>query len=172
MGVLFLCGLVYNGYMKKITPYSDDKMLYNKHSKQYELNISYIKSEFGNPYADDGVLQKRINRNTRKVYNYIFATAHSANRKIITAIISHTEEYRKFIFEALLSQMEADLSSGYNDQSLYAPKDFNERNLQYINEVSVDTKNIIDNCKGFGGINLISAMLLPTALYIEFMGYM
>lgn len=171
MGVLFLLYLLYNLDMKTILPYSDEKMLYNEETKQYELSIAWVKSEFGNPFADDGVLQKRIMRNTRKVYNYIFSCSNSANRKIITAIISHTEEYREFIYDALFSQIEADLASGYNDQDLYVPKDLNERYLQYVNEVSIMTKNIIDNSKGYGGINLISAALLPTSVFLEFMGF-
>ena len=67
--------------MEKITPFSDGKMLYNATTMQYELDMGFIKGEFGNLYADDNVLQVRIKRNTRKVYNYIFSHAYSGNRK-------------------------------------------------------------------------------------------
>lgn len=157
--------------MKKIEPYSDDKMLYNEETKQYELKASWIKDNFGNPYNDDKVLEQRIKRNTRKVYNYIFSRGYSGNRKAVLAIINHTEEYREFIYDALFSQMESDLASGYNDQDLFVPKSKDERELQQINEVSMNTENILKSSAGYGGINLLYAATFNTAIYLEFWGY-
>ena len=163
--------VVYNEIMKKIEPISDDKMLYNDETKQYELQASWVKDNFGNPYKDDTVLAQRIKRNTRKVYNYIFSRAYSGNRKTILAIINHTEEYRQFIYDALFSQMESDLASGYNDQDLYVPKSRDERELQQLNEVSVNTENILKSSNGYGGINLLCACAFNSAVYLEFWGY-
>ena len=83
---------VYNEIMEKIQPYSDEKMLYNEDTKQYELQAAWVKANFGNVFKDDAVLGQRIKRNTRKVYNYIFSRGYSGNRKTTTAIINHTEE--------------------------------------------------------------------------------
>ena len=163
--------VVYNEIMKKIEPYSDEKMLYNETTKQYELQASFVKEQFGNVFKDDAILEQRIKRNTRKVYNYIFSRAYSGNRKTITAIINHTEEYRNFIFDALLSQMESDMASGYTDQDLYVPKSKDERELQQINEVSVNTENILKSSNGYGGINLLFASAFNSAVYLEFWGY-
>ena len=88
--------------MKHIQPYSDAKMLYNEETKQYELKPAWVKANFGNPFSDDNVLEVRIKRNTRRVYNYIFSHGFSGNRKAILAIINHTEEYRNYIFAYLL----------------------------------------------------------------------
>ena len=157
--------------MEKITPFSDGKMLYNATTMQYELDMGFIKGEFGNLYADDNVLQVRIKRNTRKVYNYIFSHAYSGNRKIITAMINHTAEYRNFIFDALFSQMEADMASGFNDQDLYVKDTHDQRQLQHENQVSVGTQNILESSAGYGGINLLYAGVFNYLVYLEFMEY-
>ena len=157
--------------MEKIQPYSDEKMLYNEETKQYELTLSWVKANFGNPYTDDNVLEQRIKRNTRKVYNYIFSRSFSGNRKAITAIINHTEEYRQFIYDALFSQMESDLASGYNDQDLYVAKTKDDRELQQLNQVSVSTENILKGSMGYGGINLLYAAMFNNTIWLEFWGY-
>ena len=157
--------------MEKITPYSDEKMLYNATTQQYELDMGFVKGEFGNLYSDDNVLQVRIKRNTRKVYNYIFSRAYSGNRKIILAIINHTEEYRQLIFDALYSQIEADLASGYNDQDLYVKDTHEQRSMQQENQVSVATQNILENSGGYGGVNLLFAGLFNYLVYLDFMEY-
>ena len=162
---------MYNENMKKIEPYSDDKMLYNEQTKQYELQPDWVKAELGSPFADDAVLEQRIKRNTRKVYNYIFSRSYSGNRKAITAIINHTEEYRQFIYDALISQMESDIASGYNDQDLYVAKSKDDRELQQINQVSVSTENILKSSNGYGGINLLYASAFNSTVYLEFWGY-
>lgn len=162
---------MYNESMKKIEPYSDEKMLYNEETKQYELRSAWIKEQFGDVFKDDAILTQRIKRNTRKVYNYIFSRGYSGNRKTILAIINHTEEYRQFIYDALFSQMESDMASGYNDQDLYVPKSKDERELQQINEVSVNTENVLKSSNGYGGINLLYASAFNSAVYLEFWGY-
>lgn len=154
--------------MKHIEPYSDEKMLYNEETKQYELQPSWVKANFGNPFNDDNTLSVRIKRNTRRVYNYIFSHGYSGNRRAIFAIINHTEEYRNYIFDALSSQIEADLASGYNDQDLYVAKTMDERNLQLMNQVSAQTETILKSSMGYGGINLLFAAAFSYGIYLEF----
>lgn len=157
--------------MEKIQPYSDVKMLYNETTNQYELQLSWVKSNFGNPFADDNVLEQRIKKNTRKVYDYIFSHSYSGNRKCIYALINHTEEYRNYIYDALFSQIQADLASGYNDQDLYVPKTKDERDLQHLNQVSVGTENILKNGNGYGNINLLYMGVFYYGIYLDFWGY-
>lgn len=137
--------------MEKIRPHSDDKMLYNEKTKKYELTLSYVKGEYGNPFGDDKKLRSRIVRNTQKVYNYIFSHTHALNINWVYSFINETEEYREWIFQALDSQIMADLASGYNDNTLYVE----DRRTQYMNQVSVDTENILKASQGYGGINLL-----------------
>lgn len=157
--------------MEKITPYSDEKMLYNETTNQYELKLSWVKDNFGNNFSDDGVLEQRIKKNTRKVLNYIYSHSYGGNRKIINAIILHTEEYREFIYDALFSQMEADLNGGYNDQDLYVPQSREERDVQYLNQVSTGTQNILESSIGYGGINLLYMGCFNYLVYLEFMEF-
>ena len=158
----------YNVSMKRIIPYSDEKMLYNKELERYELNKTWVKNNFDIPF-DDNVLEKRIKKNTRVVYNRIFEIANSANRKIINKIINCTKEYRNYIFDCLSSQIESDLISGYNDQSAFVPESKEQRDLQVLNAVSVDTERIIYNAKSYGGINLVYSGVLPSWVYLTFM---
>lgn len=151
--------------MKKIEPYSDAKMLYNKELDRYELNRNWVKNNFDVPF-DDNILDKRIKKNTRIVYNRIFEIANTSNRQIINKIINHTEEYRNYIFDCLSSQIESDLISGYNDQGAFVPESKEQRDLQKLNAVSVDTERIIYNAKSYGGINLIYGGVLPTWVYL------
>lgn len=154
--------------MKTITPYSDDKMLYNEETQQYELQLAWVKNLFENPFRDDGVLEQRIKKNTRKILNYIYSHSYSGNRKTINALILKTEEYRTWLYDALISQMESDLASGYNDNDLYVSKSLNEREMQYINQVSVSTENILESSKGYGGINILSSSVFPAFVYLQY----
>lgn len=154
--------------MEKIQPYSDEKMLYNEKLQQYELQLSWVKNLFDNPFTDDAVLENRIKKNTRKILNYIFSHSYSANRKTIIALILKTEEYRDWFYDALISQMESDLASGFNDNDLYVAKSQSERETQYLNQVSISTENILENSKGYGGINILSMSLFPATIYLTF----
>lgn len=154
--------------MKKITPYSDEKMLYNETLNQYELQLAWVKGLFGNTFTDDEVLGNRIKKNTRKILNYIFANSNSANRKTIIALINKTEEYRTWFYDCLISQMEADMASGFNDNDLYIAKTKAEREIQYLNQISVSTENVLNSSKGYGGVNILSMALFPRFIYLTY----
>lgn len=157
--------------METITPYTDEKLVYNTTTNTYELDLEWVKNNLGNTYRDDGVLQLRIKKNTRKVMQYIYSHSYSANRKIINAIITHTQEYRDYIYDALFSQMEADMASGYNDNDMYVPDTKDNRNLQFVNEVSVATQNILESGIGYGGINILYMGVFNYSIYLQFMEY-
>lgn len=157
--------------MNIIEPYNDDKLVFNEKTNQYELDMAWVKENFGNPFSDDGTLTLRIKRNTRVVYDYLFSHAFSGNRKIITAIINHTKEYREYIHDALFRQMEADCNSGYNDNGLFVGESRDQRDMQYLNRVCVACEEVLQDGIGYGGINLMSATTLPKMVYLTFMGY-
>lgn len=141
--------------MNYIKPYSDDKMFYNEQTKQYELKMSYIKDTMPNTLADDGVLSHRIRLNTMVVYNAILMRSHSLNKDLIYDLINHTEEYRKWVLDALSMQMQADLLTAYNDIQNMVAKNQAERNMQFINQISPLTESILYNSSSYGGINLM-----------------
>ena len=154
--------------MKKITPYSDAKMLYNEKLNNYELTPSYIKATYGNTFTDDAVLERRIRKNTKKVLGYINAHTNSGNIRLVNSLILKTEEYRKWFFDALDNQMEADLASGYNDNDLYVARNGEERAMQSVNEVSVATQQVLESSRAYGGINLLSMSLLSAWCFLTF----
>ena len=99
-------------------------------------------------------------RMDRTVYNYIHAIGHSANRPFVDFLINRTEEGRKLIYEALLTQMEADLENGYN--SLLNEPRIDLRSNQVIEEgafvssqVTVATRQILEEAPGTLGINIL-----------------
>lgn len=146
--------------MEKIQPYSDGKMLYNDEEKRYELNIEYVKNNFDIPF-DDEVLKKRIKKNSRVVYNHLYSITNTGNRHIVEWLISHTNEYRDFIFDCLVVQIESDLASGYNDHGLFVPESKEQRDMQRLNSVCVECESIMQRSASYGGINLVYAGLLP-----------
>lgn len=148
--------------MKKlhgITPYNDNKLVWNENTEQYELAFEFCKEEYPNNFKDDDTLKSRIKKNSRIVYRFITSRVNQYNRDIVNAVLRKTEEGRKFIFELLSTQFESDVDSGYNDLSM-SPA-INLANGQIIpreeisrNTVSVATEQAWDNSQAYFGINL------------------
>ena len=143
--------------MKKIEPYTNEQMTFDEKTNQYFLTLETVKANLPGTITDDGILAYRIKKNTRVIYNYIFNHAHSANRNFITNCINHTEEYRKWLYDALMAQMEADLFNGYNDLGLQPAQSLDERALQIEQQITVDTQMVLYSSVGYGGINLMAA---------------
>lgn len=142
-----------------ITPYDDDKLIWNETTNQYELAFQFCKDEFDDNFRDDEILKKRIKKNTRIIYRFITNRMNSYNRLLGLRIINRTEEGRNFIFEMLRTQFESDVDSGYNDLT-NAPA-VNLANGQVLpreeilrNEVSVATEQVWDSNQAYFGINL------------------
>lgn len=150
--------------MKTITPYDDEKMTF--HGGRYQLTLQVVKDEFENTFQDDQILKKRIRKNSKKVYDFIFYRGYSGNKDIIEKLINHTDEGRKFIFEVLVSQMEADLESGYNDLSMTSPVNVSngqviDREILANNQVSIDTEQLIENSATYFGVSIVYRSPFP-----------
>lgn len=157
--------------MKVIQPYSDDVLAYNKDTGKYELTLTYVKEKLGNSFVDDGILQKRIQKNSRKIYNVIFARIYNANGKVVSFMLERTEEGRQYLHDLLLEQMEADLESGFNDLSSTPAVNVSngqvlDRNQLYANQISVDTEQILERSEQYFGFNLLYRSLFPSYLYL------
>lgn len=153
--------------LTKIQPYSDDKLIFNQ--DKYELAFEYVKSLFEVNFKDDAELHRRIVKNSRKIYNFIFYRIHSANKVIVETLLNHTEQGRKFLLDVLTEQFDADNESGYNDLSSVAPINVSngqviDRNLLYQNQISVDAEQIIDRNAEYFGINIMYQAPLPYLL--------
>ena len=143
--------------MNKIEPYNDKKLTYDENTKRYFLTLETVKSNLPETITDDGILTYRIKKNTRIVYNYILSHCHSSNRKVVVDLIAHTEEYRNWIYEVLMAQMEADLFNGYNDLGLQPAQNTEERMLQIEQQVCIETQSIIYSSLGYGNVNIMAA---------------
>lgn len=152
-------------------PYDDENLKFNNDTGLYELTLAYVKSQFDDNFVNDGVLQKRISKNSRKIYNFINNHSHSGNLGVVRFCLNRTEEGRKFLLEILSEQMEADLESGFNDISNQPAINFASgqvipREQLVLNQVSVDTEQLIYANGRYFGFNLISMALLPTTVFL------
>ena len=140
--------------------YDNESLVFNKQSKRYELTLQYVKDNFEITFKDDGILENRIKKNSRKVYDYILTVGNTHNREIIMRLLNETENGRLFLLDCLTTQMDADLTSGFNDITKQSPINMNngqiiDRNALRQNRVSVETEDIVDRNIGYFGINLV-----------------
>ena len=152
--------------MNVIQPYEDEKMKFDQGLNMYVLRMSEVKEKLEDTVQDDGKLTKRITKNSRAVYNYIHAMGHSANRPFVDFLINRTEEGRKLIYEALLTQMEADLENGYN--SILNEPRIDLRSNQVIDEgafvssqITIATRQVLESAPGTLGINILCQSQYP-----------
>lgn len=152
--------------LKFITPYSDESLEYDSDTHQYKLTRGYCKSAFDYTFKNDQTLDRRIEKNSDKIYNFIFSRVHSSNNQVVDKILSSTEQGRKFILKLLAIQMEADIQSAYNDLTL-APA-VNVSNGQVIpreelqrNQAVVDVEQLLNCSARYLGVNIWYAAAFP-----------
>lgn len=149
-----------------IQPYSDDTLTYDESKRQYFLTPEYCKSEFDDTFHDDGVLEKRIKKNTRLIYRYIYSRVNSNNVGVVDRILRATVEGREFIKQLLSIQMEADIENGYNDLNVTPAVNVGngqviDRNEIKRNLVTVEVENLVDDSAKYLGINIAYAAPFP-----------
>lgn len=169
-GSLFLYNKTMNN-LHIISPYNDKELQINNESGRYELTLAYVKKNFEVTFRDDGVLQRRITKNSRKIYNYIFSHSNSYNNAVVNFCLFKTEEGRKWIKDILTEQMEADLESGYNDLSStpainVANGGVIDRNQLSVNQITIDTEQIIDRSADYFGFNLMYQSQFPAGYFL------
>lgn len=157
--------------LNTITPYSDNDLTFDESLGMYLLTIQKVKSVYDNNFQDDQTLLKRIKKNSRKVYNFIYYRGFSANKKAITFLLNRTKEGREFILGVLLEQMEADLESGYNDLSSSPAVNISsgqviEREHLAQNQVSVDTEQLIENSAYYFGVPITLRAPFPWRYFL------
>lgn len=154
-------------------PYNDENLTWNEKTGHYELTLEYVKDNFEITFKDDGVLKKRISKNSRKIYNFIYARGNSANKEIVDFVLNNSLNGRRFLLNVLHEQMEADLETAYNDLSSIpaintATGQVIDRNQLVLNQISVDAEQIIQDSKGYFGFPIIYQGQLPYYYFIFF----
>lgn len=162
--------------MKTIQPFTDKNLIWDEDEKKYFLTREYVNANFENPFNDDGILDRRIRKNTRVIYNYIYSRSNKRNREVIDFVLSRTEEGRKVVLELLSTQLEADLESAYNDlndQPLINLKSGQivDRNAVRQNRISPATEDVLEASIGILGINLLYAAQYPISVYLWMKGH-
>ena len=142
-----------------IQPYSDEVLEWNSKTKRYELTKEFVKQEFEINFRDDGILEKRLKLNSRKIYNYIKYFSYTGNSQIIDTLLSKTKEGREFLKDVLLEQFAADNDTGYNDLSKQpavnlATGQVLDRNELIRNQICVDAQQIIERNADYFGFNI------------------
>ena len=152
-------------------PRTDEFLKWNDESQRYELTLQFVKNELEVHYADDAVLERRIKKNSRKIYNYIKYHSYSGNSYYIDVLLNKTEEGRKFLKDVLLEQLEADNETGFNDLSSQPAVNISsgqviDRDELQRNQISVDTEQIIESSARYFGINICLMAPFPPALQL------
>lgn len=158
--------------MKNLTfiePSTDEILKWNESTKRYELTLEFVKSELDVNFANDGVTEKRIKKNSRKIYNFIKARSHSLNLPYIDILLNRTKEGREYLKAVLLEQMEADNETAFNDLSSQPAIDVAsgrniDRDALEANQVSVDTEQLIMRGSEFFGFNIVLLQPFPPLL--------
>lgn len=99
--------------MKHLEPKTDEVLEWT--GTQYVLTKAFIKQNFDIAYKDDQVLDRRRMKNSRVVYSVITSRLNQANTQMALWLLNNTDCGRTFLRDILSEQMDADLSSGYND---------------------------------------------------------
>lgn len=165
---------LYNGFMKNLNvtqPYSDKVLKFNELTSHYELTIEYVKATLGNNFKDDGELQKRITKNSRKIYNFIAGRSYSQNRPVVQFLLNRTQEGREYLKDLLFEQMEADSDSAFNNLSStpainVANGQVIDRQQQYANQISVDAEQKAYESETYFGCNILYQGLFPATYFV------
>lgn len=155
-----------------INRYNDDKLVFNTSTDHYELSMVYARNNFGENFLDDAELQKRITKNSRRVYNFIYNRGHHTNKSVVTFLLNNTKEGREFLFDVLSMQMEADAENGFNDLTLNPT--INVINGQKVgdrydyrqNLVTVDVEDKIDASSSYFGVSIVAQVPYPFSYFL------
>lgn len=160
--------------MKQLTtikPYSDDKLIWNDKTNQYELAFKFVKEEYPGNFQDDATLKRRIKKNSRVIYSFLNYRINNYNKRFVSKLLSNTQEGRNFMFALLSLQFEADVETGYNDIGStpainFANGQIMDRNQIWANLVTVDVEQEFDNSPSYFGLNIGVQTALPPNLYL------
>lgn len=130
---------------------------------RYHLTKKFIKDRVDGSenVIDDGKLMKRSRKNSRLVYAYIMGHCHSSNWKTVQFLINGTQEGKDLIKEALATQLEADLLSGYNDLGTMPADEKTKRDDIRENQITVETEQILESSVSALGVNILSMAPFP-----------
>lgn len=141
-------------------PRNDENMIYNKDFHRYVLTMkgASLVADISKIYASTQECERTLFNISRRIYNYIYSHTNTLNRNYIEYKLACDEEFRSVVFEAMLSQLEADVSSGALDVVNQVGINFQAGQVIDESEIAkrsicVEAKKILQN--GNGQFNLL-----------------
>lgn len=152
--------------MKHLEHFTDRNLAWDEDNGFYVLTKEYVRRNYDVTYRDDGILDRRLLKNSRIVYQEIKKRLASANMKFGLWLINETAEGRKFVFDILCAQMEADLTSAYNDIGNSSPVNMAnghvmKREELMRNVLCVNAETIIDAPSAYFPFNIFMSWEYP-----------
>lgn len=145
-------------------PINDQQMTYDPIFHRYILNVKFASTYLGvnltQIYNEEAGAKSILNAISRRTYQYVYRNNAISNRNFVEYMLALDETLRPAIMEAMLAQLEADISSGYND--LINSPGINIESGGVIDEqtmaeraLCIDARSILEN--GNGCFNLMYA---------------
>lgn len=133
-------------------PTNDEYMTYDYTTHRYVLTIDGANT-IGNAsqvYGNENTLIFTLQSISRTIYNFIYTHGSRVNKYLVEYWLANEEELRPVIYEAMLSQLEADMSSGMNDVKNQAGVNFEtgqviNRKDQQARQVCLQAEEILTN---------------------------
>jgi hypothetical protein len=127
-------------------------MIYNKTTHRWSLEISDTE-DVGNIVAEYGSVEnanRALKSQSKTVYLYIYNRIPRQNKDIIELTLAKDPRYTPILKEALLSQLEYDLTSGGNDVNKQTGVNFVgggliPRSLQKERQVGIEVEQLLEN---------------------------
>jgi hypothetical protein len=157
-------------------PFNDAKLIYDFDSHRYILNhesngehVNVAKA-----YGSIENIKSQLRSISRTIYNYIYSHSHSGNRYYLEMVLATDESLRNVIYDAMLSQLIADVESGVDSVKNQAGINIEtgqviDRTLHFRNIIAPEVELIL--LTGNGKFNLLYAgdygVRLPETRYEE-----
>jgi hypothetical protein len=136
-------------------PNIDTKMVYDYDSHRYVLNHEGNGEHLNvaKAYGSIENIKANLRSISRTIYTYIYTHTHTANRDYIEYLLATDESLRKVLYEAMLSQLEADVESGLDSVKNQAGINFEngsiiDRSAQMRYSISAQAEMILLNGNG------------------------
>lgn len=128
-------------------------MTYDLTNHRYTLIAQYCSdiANLSDVYADQNSIQKTLNSISRTIYNWIYSRIPLRNKDYVEYLLAKHDDCIRAVYDAMRAQLEADISSGYNDIKNQPALNFATgmnigREEIKKNLVCVEAQNILESC--------------------------
>jgi hypothetical protein len=141
-------------------PFNDNLLIYDYDAHRYILNHegSGEHINIAKAYGSIENIKSNLRSISRTIYNYIYLHSHSQNRDFLEFMLATESNLRKVLYEAMLSQLIADVEAGVDSVKNQAGINFEngqtmDRIGMFGSMISIEAQAILTN--GDGKTNLL-----------------